>query len=226
MPAQNTVALKRFSKCIGVRTNTSLNCNASCIAGGGRARPSAADRNAVSPISAKRQARSLRRSRAVHIPDRRSQNQNGADRQLRSAPLSRRRGGGAAPESQTLTSGTFGTVPRARRAAAAVAFGPGGLRRGAGAALRLGARSRDLLRLRRDRPFEDTRSRASRCRFLVLDDDDAHMAAALELAEQHLVGERLLDVLLDHARHRPRAHLLVVAVARSATGWPPPTARW
>ena len=38
------------------------------------------------------------------------------------------------------------------------------------------------------------------------------MAAALELAEQHLVGQRLLDVLLDHARHRPRAHLLVIAV--------------
>ena len=47
---------------------------------------------------------------------------------------------------------------------------------------------------------------------LVLDQNDTHMAAGLELAEQHLVGQRLLDVLLDDAGHRPRAHLLVIAV--------------
>ena len=48
---------------------------------------------------------------------------------------------------------------------------------------------------------------------LVLDQHDTDVAAALQLAEQHLVGQRLLDVLLDHARHRPRAHLLIVAMA-------------
>ena len=47
---------------------------------------------------------------------------------------------------------------------------------------------------------------------VVLGHDHAHVPAGFQLAEQHLVGERLLDVLLDHARHRPRAHLLVVAV--------------
>ncbi len=43
-------------------------------------------------------------------------------------------------------------------------------------------------------------------------DDDLHRAAVLELAEQQLVGERLLDVLLDDARQRPGAELLVVAL--------------
>ena len=46
----------------------------------------------------------------------------------------------------------------------------------------------------------------------VRGDDDAHRAAVLQPAEQHLVGERRLDRLLDDARHRPRAHLLVIAV--------------
>jgi len=32
------------------------------------------------------------------------------------------------------------------------------------------------------------------------------------LPKQHLVRQRLLDVLLDHPGHRPRAHLLVVAM--------------
>ena len=32
------------------------------------------------------------------------------------------------------------------------------------------------------------------------------------MAEQHFIRERLLDVLLDHAGHRPRTHLLVVAM--------------
>src|SRR5436853_454744 len=45
---------------------------------------------------------------------------------------------------------------------------------------------------------------------LVLLDDHADVAAALQLAEQHFIGERLLDVFLDHAGHRPRTHLLVI----------------
>src|SRR5665213_812460 len=71
---------------------------------------------------------------------------------------------------------------------------------------------RQLLRLRRDRTldeFEADLLRAFRTR-LVLDQDDTNVTAALELAEQHLVRQRLLDVLLDHARHRPRSHLLVI----------------
>src|SRR5262245_34391828 len=43
-------------------------------------------------------------------------------------------------------------------------------------------------------------------------DRNAHRAALLELAEEHLVGERLLDVLLDHAAERPRTHALVVTL--------------
>ena len=38
------------------------------------------------------------------------------------------------------------------------------------------------------------------------------LAAALELAEQDLVGERLLQLGLDQPRHRPRAELRVEAV--------------
>ena len=48
-------------------------------------------------------------------------------------------------------------------------------------------------------------------------DHDAHRAAVLQPAEQHLVGQRRLDVLLDDAGHRAGAHRLVVAVARPAT---------
>src|SRR6185437_683262 len=75
------------------------------------------------------------------------------------------------------------------------------------------ARAGQLLRLRRHRPFEvfEADLFLAGCR-LVLDQHDTDMAATLELAEQHLVGERLLDVLLDHARHRAGAHLLVIAV--------------
>src|SRR6478609_2846445 len=77
------------------------------------------------------------------------------------------------------------------------------------------ARARQFLRLRRHRPLDifeaDLFLRPVGCR-LVLDQHDADMPAALELAEQHLVGERLLDVLLDHAGHRPRTHLLVVTM--------------
>ncbi len=47
---------------------------------------------------------------------------------------------------------------------------------------------------------------------IVAGDDDAHDAAVLQPAEQHLVGERRLDLRLDDARHRPRAHRLVIAV--------------
>src|SRR5438034_11316449 len=46
---------------------------------------------------------------------------------------------------------------------------------------------------------------------LLDDDDDAHMSAAFEPAEQHFLGQRLLDVLLDYPGHRPRAHPLVIA---------------
>src|SRR5262249_19582490 len=74
------------------------------------------------------------------------------------------------------------------------------------------ARARQFLRLRRDRTFDELEADLVEARALVLDDDDADMSAALEPAEQHFVSERLLDVLLDHARHRPRTHLLVIAV--------------
>src|SRR6185295_855829 len=39
-------------------------------------------------------------------------------------------------------------------------------------------------------------------------------APVLQLAEQQLVGQRLLDVLLDDAGERPGAELLVVALLR------------
>src|SRR5204863_6377777 len=47
---------------------------------------------------------------------------------------------------------------------------------------------------------------------LIKDQHDANVAATLQLTEQHLVSQAFLDVLLDHARHRPRTHLLVIAV--------------
>src|SRR5690606_17558709 len=80
------------------------------------------------------------------------------------------------------------------------------------APLLAGAALGDLLGLGRHRPVEIFEAELVAA-LLVLDQDDADMAAALEPAEQHLVGERLLDMLLDHARHRPRAHQLVIAVA-------------
>ena len=43
----------------------------------------------------------------------------------------------------------------------------------------------------------------------------------LQLAEQHLVGERPLELLLDQARHRPRAERLVVAVLGEPVARPP-----
>jgi hypothetical protein len=37
------------------------------------------------------------------------------------------------------------------------------------------------------------------------------MTTRLEAAEQYFFGQRLRDVLLDHPRHRPSVHLLVIA---------------
>src|SRR5215211_4931433 len=101
-------------------------------------------------------------------------------------------------------------------AARRCAFGAGGLRtpRRAGPALGFGW---DLLRLRRDRAIEELEAELV-ASSLVRDDDDADVSAALELAEQNLVGEALLDMLLDDPRHRPRAHLLVVAVVHEPFG--------
>src|SRR6266850_5524320 len=82
-------------------------------------------------------------------------------------------------------------TPWSRRLVAAVRTRP---------ALRPGA-DRDLLRLRSDRPFRELKAEVALSRFL-LDQHDPDMTASLELAEQHLVGERLLDRLLDQPRHR------------------------
>src|SRR5262249_6711068 len=97
---------------------------------------------------------------------------------------------------------------RHRAARRRTAFRAGRLAAGAAA---LGLGLGNLLGLRRGRGvgIPEAALRGAR---LVLDRDDAHVAAALELAEQDFVGERLLDVLLDQTRHRPRAHLLVIAV--------------
>src|SRR5580704_12356577 len=57
------------------------------------------------------------------------------------------------------------------------------------------ARYRQLLGLGRDRAFDELEADLLLCRLsisLVLDQDDADMAATLELAEQHLIGQRLL----------------------------------
>ena len=45
----------------------------------------------------------------------------------------------------------------------------------------------------------------------LLLDRDLDDAALLQLAEQHLLGERLLDLLLDQPAERARAHALVIA---------------
>src|SRR5207245_8225796 len=71
-----------------------------------------------------------------------------------------------------------------------------------------------LFRLRRDWSLDELEADlvlSLRAR-LVLDQHDADMPAALQVTEQHFVRQRLLDVLLDHARHRTRAHLLVVTM--------------
>jgi hypothetical protein len=59
---------------------------------------------------------------------------------------------------------------------------------------------------------------------LLLLDGHADRATLAQLAEQHLVGERLLDVLLDHAAERTRAHALVIALVGQPLG-ALPTAR-
>src|SRR5262249_19118675 len=87
---------------------------------------------------------------------------------------------------------------RHRAARRRAAFRAGRLAAGAAA---LGLGLGNLLRLRRDRAVQILETELLDAGF-VLDRDDAHVAAALELAEQDLVGERLLDILLDEARHR------------------------
>src|SRR5207344_1614521 len=46
---------------------------------------------------------------------------------------------------------------------------------------------------------------------VLLFDQHAHDAAVLQRPEQDLLGERLLDVLLNDARQGPRAELVVIA---------------
>src|SRR3954451_12955687 len=70
---------------------------------------------------------------------------------------------------------------------------------------------RDLLRLRRHRAVGIIEAELF-LTALVLDDGHTDMAAGLESSEQYLVSQRLLDAFLDDAGHRPRAHLLVIAV--------------
>src|SRR5438034_8389305 len=98
--------------------------------------------------------------------------------------------------------------PRGRALGPAAAIGAAGFRPARRGAL---ARARPLLRLGRHRTFDEFEADLvlAFCG-LVLDQHDADVTAALELAEQHLVGQGLLDVLLDHAGHWPGAHLLVV----------------
>ena len=43
-------------------------------------------------------------------------------------------------------------------------------------------------------------------------DQHAHRATMQQLAEQQLVGQRTLDLVLQQARHRPRAHVRIEAV--------------
>src|SRR5436190_10434069 len=75
------------------------------------------------------------------------------------------------------------------------------------AGLRLG----NLFRLWRHRPIEIFEAELVRAR-LILADDDTNMPAGLALAEQHFIGERLLDRLLNETGHRAGAHLLIIAM--------------
>src|SRR4029453_8020150 len=80
------------------------------------------------------------------------------------------------------------------------------------APLGLGAAGlRQLVRPRLDRPIRVIEAELAVAGFID-DDDDTDMAAALESAEQNLVGQRFFDVLLDHPRHRPAPHQLVLAL--------------
>ena len=69
--------------------------------------------------------------------------------------------------------------------------------------------------------FAAMRGRAGRLDLqhdLVVLHHDLHDAALGELAEQQLLGQRLLDVLLDHPAERARAHLVVVALVGQPLG--------
>ena len=70
---------------------------------------------------------------------------------------------------------------------------------------------RQLLRLGRHRTIEELEAELVAV-LLVFVDDNAHVAARLQMAEQDFIGQRLLDVLLDNTRHRTGAHQLVVAI--------------
>ena len=88
-----------------------------------------------------------------------------------------------------MTSGTFGTDAAAARRAAVAASGPaacGGRCGGARLARRFSGIFSGFGVTGPSRYSKPSLSLA----VLVLDHDDAHVAAALELAEQHLVGER------------------------------------
>src|SRR5258708_11581273 len=77
--------------------------------------------------------------------------------------------------------------------------------------LSLWPRHRQFLRLGRDRTVKELESELVSALF-VLVDDHTHVPTGLQMAEQYLVCKRLLDVLLDHARHRPRTHQLIVTI--------------
>ncbi len=111
-----------------------------------------------------------------------------------------------------MTSGTFGTEPRRGGSPPPGPPEPGGFRRGEERRLALARRgsgsfsgrgvigpsgySKPSLLLPASSVTTTTRT----------------WPPDFEPAEQHLVGQRLLDVLLDHPRHRPGAHQLVIAV--------------
>ena len=52
----------------------------------------------------------------------------------------------------------------------------------------------------------------------VILQQDADGAALGKLAEQHFLGQRLLDLLLNDTRQRPRTHLLVITLDRQPVG--------
>ena len=127
---------------------------------------------------------------------------------------------------QTLTSGTFGTVPRRGGVVAAGTPPPGGFLRGEERRLALARRGSGSFSGRGFTGPSGYSKAELAVAGLVGDDDDADVAARLQAAEQHLVGQRLLDVLLDHPRHRPRAHQLVIAVGDQPFAWLRRSARW
>ncbi len=58
----------------------------------------------------------------------------------------------------------------------------------------------------------DRRSQGIARAILARNDNHPHGSAIFQAAEQHLVGKRLLDMLLDDAGHGPRAHRLIVTM--------------